>query len=327
MQRKQKKHELARKLSEQLQRELEIHQELKQAVHMEQSLKDEQATREELQEMVAREESHGRALQMQVYVGCPDWTGSRQNWQPLQAVQKHDYLLDKTDRLERASASHLQLQLFKQPCAFGGMRYATFARMQDGTRLVAKRILKEGRNLERNRKVLEADVRCMCIANRIADGFNQALRQTSLPKCFKEARVTFNVPSIMTVPDDDAACGKAVYLLEPHLPGEWRKWLQNDGSTFPGRDVPALLEAFVHYSYHDSRSDGDVKIRLMVLDLQGNLTQNRGPGPACSCFQLTDPSISTVADDTRFGETNHGIEGIHKFLHGHQCSEGMTRGW
>lgn len=169
----------------------------------------------------------------------------------------------------------------------------------------------------------QADVRCMCIARRIAIAFNQALTETDLPKCFKEAHVTFTTPSILTVDDDEAACGKAVYLMEPYLPGAWRKWLQNDGSILSARSIPALLEAFVHFSYHKSRQEAFADGGLMVLDLQGCLVQNAAPEPAHSCFQLTDPSISTAAADPsfQFGETNHGMEAIGRFMDGHDCSE------
>lgn len=170
---------------------------------------------------------------------------------------------------------------------------------------------------------VQVDVRCMCIAKRIADAFNLALARTTLPKSIKQARITFGVPSIVTVPDAEAGPGKAVYLMEPYLPGEWKKWLQNDGSTFADRKVPALLEAFVHYSYTRTRQEGLPKGGLMVLDLQGSLTQNCASGQACSNFQLTDPSISTGADDPglEFGETNHGMEAIRRFLDSHECSE------
>ena len=170
---------------------------------------------------------------------------------------------------------------------------------------------------------MQVDVRCMCIAKRIADAFNQELAQTNLPKSIKEARVTFSVPSIVSVPDIEAEPGTAVYLMEPHLPGEWKKWLQNDGSMFADRKVPALLEAFVHYSYAQTREEALLKGGLMILDLQGSLTQTCGSGQACSNFQLTDPSISTAVDDLAvdFGETNHGMNGISRFLDSHKCSE------
>ena len=170
---------------------------------------------------------------------------------------------------------------------------------------------------------LQADVRCMCIARRIADAFNCALARTSLPKSLKEAKVVFNVPSIVTVADSEAACGKAAYLLEPHLAGKWCKWLQNDGSPLSGRKLPALLEAFVHFSYRKSQQESFFEGGLMVLDLQGCLVQKSAPGPACSRFQLTDPSISTAAEDShsQFGETNQGKTAIKKFLDVHKCSK------
>ncbi len=170
---------------------------------------------------------------------------------------------------------------------------------------------------------LQADVRCMCIANRIADAFNQALAKSNLPKCFKEAQITFSTPSIVVIPDDEAACGKAVYLMEPHLAGTWAKWLQNDGSTLTGRQLPALLEAFVHFSYSSTRQEAFFDGGLMVLDLQGCLVYKTTPESVCACFTLTDPSISTAAADPslHFGETNHSMEAIHRFMHAHQCSE------
>ncbi|KAK9834648.1 hypothetical protein WJX74_006615 [Apatococcus lobatus] len=323
MQRKQKKHLAARQLTEQLAKELQIQKELREAVESEQTLRKEQAAMDEFKEIVAREQAHAKALEKQVYVGCPDWTGSTKNWHPLQEVTKRDYKLTDTDEVELTGSRKEQLRLFKKPCAFGGMRYATSAMLQNGDRMVVKRILKEGSSLQRNQRVLEVDVRCLCIAKRIADAFNKALTQTSLPKSIREARITYSIPSIVSAPDSEVDSGRVVYLMEPHLPGEWKKWLQNDGSMFADRKVPALLEAFVHYSYHKTRKEALLQGGLMILDLQGSLMQNCGHGQACSNFQLTDPSISTGMDDpdADFGETNHGIDGINRFLDSHECSE------
>ena len=57
--------------------------------------------------------------------------------------------------LEEDGKRSIQIQLFRQPSAFGGMRYATLALLPRGQRMVVKRILKEGLSLDRNCKVLE----------------------------------------------------------------------------------------------------------------------------------------------------------------------------
>ena len=113
-----------------------------------------------------------KALVLQVYVGCPDWTGSAKNWHPVQDVTRHDYRLTAADELELTGSSNVQLRLFNKPCAFGGMRYAISAMLQNGDRMVAKRILKEGSNLQRNQRVLEVCLpasRSSCSLQKAAD--------------------------------------------------------------------------------------------------------------------------------------------------------------
>ena len=92
-------------------------------------------------------------------MGCPDWTGSSRNWHPLQTVERRNYRLNQLYELEFSGSKKEELRLFKKPCAFGGMRYATSAMLQNGDRMVVKRILKENSTLQRNQKILE-----VCIA-------------------------------------------------------------------------------------------------------------------------------------------------------------------
>jgi Alpha-kinase family len=54
--------------------------------------------------------------------------------------------------------------------------------------------------------------------------------------------------------------------LEPHLSGDWTKWINNAGYVNK-EDFSATLATFTHYTHH--ASDGE----LMVTDLQVPLHQ------------------------------------------------------
>ncbi|CAG8819338.1 17537_t:CDS:1, partial [Racocetra persica] len=95
------------------------------------------------------------------------------------------------------------------------------------------------------------------------------------------------------------------YILEEQLCGaEFKRFNTNSGIITLSRPV---LEAFSHFTYEHTKG------YLVVCDLQGIELNNK--------FLLTDPAIHCV-DNSRFGQTNLGQEGIARcFLANHKCNE------
>ncbi|CAG8541776.1 21521_t:CDS:2 [Cetraspora pellucida] len=95
------------------------------------------------------------------------------------------------------------------------------------------------------------------------------------------------------------------YILEEELCGaEFKRFNTNSGIITLSRPT---LEAFSHFTYEHTKG------YLVVCDLQGIELKDQ--------FLLTDPAIH-CADNSRFGHTNLGQEGIARcFLANHKCNE------
>lgn len=101
------------------------------------------------------------------------------------------------------------------------------------------------------------------------------------------------------------------YLVEP-LIRFYRKYTSNSGwIDDAGDDALLVMEAFSHYTYHESDEE------LLVCDLQGRYRHDKYRQDRCR-FELTDPAICSI--DRDYGPTDLGEKGIHSFFANHECN-------
>ena len=103
--------------------------------------------------------------------------------------------------------------------------------------------------------------------------------------------------------------GDEVVFIEPFLPGEFEKYVNNDGNVLDNEcEIGLKAQAFVHFSYvvFDKQA--------LVLDVQG-----------CN-FSMTDAEIATstitsVGNTGLFCGGNFREEGIARFFEQHTCND------
>ena len=104
------------------------------------------------------------------------------------------------------------------------------------------------------------------------------------------------------------------YLVEP-LIRFFAKFTSNGGWIGSGWQAECM-EAFSHFSYHDSGG------QIIVCDLQGRY---RSKPSRKRRFELTDPAISSR--QRRFGPTDLGEKGIDSFFANHRCNGFCKAHW
>ena len=90
---------------------------------------------------------------------------------------------------------------------------------------------------------------------------------------------------------------------ERYFDGEYTKWIGNNGWVNP-RKVSDYLPAFSHWTWVVSGR------QELVCDLQGVYG---------NCYVLADPAIHSL--EQKYGITDFGKLGIHKFFETHKCTE------
>ncbi|KAK9816187.1 hypothetical protein WJX74_010983 [Apatococcus lobatus] len=205
--------------------------------------------------------------------------------------------------------------MLQQNFSQGAFRSVAYARMPDGQRMVAKRILRERSRLESNVRELEGDLRASLLAQKVAAAFNDPEARGS---SISAGTVHYPAGSILIISEAQVLGGQAAHLVEPYLQrtSRWQKWINNDGSlaTACGEpDVPEVLSAFCHFSLiHLAETEA---LPHMILDIQGLQPDTN------SLYHLTDPAISTQDPNVSqyYGETNLGRSAMYNFLAHHQC--------
>lgn len=96
---------------------------------------------------------------------------------------------------------------------------------------------------------------------------------------------------------------------EKYLSGPYRKWIRNDGIVIIHDSLLPLLEAFVHFSFHESGH------RLAILDVQGV------PIRAERRIVLTDLQLTSNVVEGAYGARDLGPAAIRRYMKHHQCND------
>lgn len=195
----------------------------------------------------------------------------------------------------------VRLRVEEEPFQEGGMRLAYRARelFADGSssdvvlKCFREDALEEG---EIEAELIEAEAQTQMVAEDYAQQFNKLCASKGLRHCL--AFVPVSVVRLRPEGDADPGAGEETYSIEPHLPGEYVKYSDNDGHTDVESDTAM---AFSYFTHHVSGG------ALVITDIQGVGTF------------YTDPQIHTL-DGRGFGAGNLGERGIRRFLQSHRHS-------
>ena len=143
------------------------------------------------------------------------------------------------------------------------------------------------------------------LASHLADKFSSL---------FKKDLLSYNKVYLGVLPEETSHLQDSIVVIEPYLPGEFVKYVNNDGtictqdsSNAIDAEIGKIAESFAHFTYLKSDK------KLMVLDIQG--TGNI----------LTDPEVASaehsVNNEYMFCMGNTTSGGIKHFLEKHICSE------
>lgn len=102
--------------------------------------------------------------------------------------------------------------------------------------------------------------------------------------------------------------GNKFIIAEKFLEGKYVKYNNNNGWVNEESPESKLMQAFSHFTYHESKG------WLMIVDLQGALSPE-------GRIMLTDPAAHSCIPAMAFGETNNGIRGMADFFLTHKCSQ------
>ncbi|KAK3085310.1 hypothetical protein FSP39_001341 [Pinctada imbricata] len=92
-------------------------------------------------------------------------------------------------------------------------------------------------------------------------------------------------------------------LIEKRIDGKFTTFVDKFGRCI--QNCPAILQAFCHFTYHESKG------KLVVTNIQGSLQNGK--------FVLSSPVIHSAA--TTYGPEDNGSVGIQTFFAHHKCNQ------
>lgn len=188
----------------------------------------------------------------------------------------------------------VDLSVEREPFQEGGMRLAYRARERfpDGGEIdvVLKCFKEDVLQGQDEGELIKSEAMTQMVAEDFAQQFNKLCSSKGLPH-----RLAFVPVSVAQIPDLETFQDET-YSVEPFLPGDYKKYNDNNGHNEIESDV---VGAFCYFTYHQTGG------ALVVTDIQGVGTF------------YTDPQIHTL-DGTGFGAGNLGEDGINRFLRTHQ---------
>ncbi|KAF0430338.1 kinase-like protein [Gigaspora margarita] len=205
-------------------------------------------------------------------------------------------------RKDRLYSRDYHFKIAPQPFSSGVEKCAYFAISVNNNGPSEKMVMKKyiqnasANNFERYLEAVESST----VANHLSGKFNSIAKRKNVPfvnfLCASLVRVVFNSRT-------------HYYILEEELQNvEFKRFNTNSGIITLARPV---LEAFAHFTYEHTKG------YLVVCDLQGIELDDE--------YLLTDPAIHCI-DNSRFGHTNLGRQGINKcFLANHKCNHVCKR--
>eukprot|EP00040_Diaphanoeca_grandis_P026536 m.148848 g.148848 ORF g.148848 m.148848 type:complete len:605 (-) comp30625_c0_seq2:373-2187(-) len=234
---------------------------------------------------------HRPLVQVQVTKHCDDWI-------PHEDVRAWFAEASLDAKLEK-HPKHWCVRVSKDPFDRGGLRNVFNLRFKGAdVEWVAKRdkhvVSSQKNNIEFHRKHMATQG----VAKAWADKFSGFGIRIGHP-----TKIKFLDCWLMQLED-------GFVFVEQKLQGEYTKWNSNNGKVKNLNSTTEVLQAFSHYTHHES---GGTKL---VCDLQGvyNAEENT--------FSLVDPVIhSTGGSQGRFGKTDLGQEGMNKFFRSHKCNK------
>lgn len=188
--------------------------------------------------------------------------------------------------------------------ATGGTRVVYRGVMADGVEVVVKKFATEH---PMNAEFWTSDIDGVAIAQQMAAAWNQ-LAIASKPIVFLEPVVYYK--------SEDQRSSRAMpvgerVLIEPYVPGEFKKYNSNSGWVCDAADGGDMLQAFSHWTYHKSGGT------QLVCDIQGIRCQE--------CYILTDPVINSATGEC--GVCDLGVDGMNGFFYHHECNRFCNPQW
>lgn len=145
----------------------------------------------------------------------------------------------------------------------------------------------------------------------MAPSFNKLLQQDKT--MIMKSQISFVQPAVATI-DDKAALTKHLFritiqkeeevIFEERLRGDFKLFISNSRNNMSERS--GILDAFCHYTYHNTAGD------LVVCGLKGVQDKHSGH------FNLTNPTIHSR--DKAYGNKDRGLPGIKDFFCSHVCN-------
>ena len=203
---------------------------------------------------------------------------------------------------------NVKMEIEKEPFSSGGFRSAFKAKSvpRDGEIYVVKKYSEETtKSLTELKETCEAHARKSVQLHELASDFAEKLKIDLIDKnyngeFFRYVKVGFG----------EALSTSEIVTIEKFIPGEFSKYVNNDGTiNFEYQNDKRLMaETLCHYSYYKSEK------KLMLLDIQG------------SNWDLYDPEIATDGssfddDELLFCMGNLSTEALRKFFKEHACND------
>ncbi|XP_033755339.1 uncharacterized protein LOC117338195 [Pecten maximus] len=146
----------------------------------------------------------------------------------------------------------------------------------------------------------------------IGENFAADFKNIIFPQCFMttmETVSTFNKQFKMSDGHHRKLRKNELAIFESYIDGCFQSFIDENGTI---QDMcPEQLEAFCHYSYHESRG------KMIITGLKGVHTNGK--------FQLTAPRIHTTKGT--FGPDDCGQEAVFKFFLRHTCKSSCEANW
>jgi len=197
---------------------------------------------------------------------------------------------------DRWESQPIKLKCAKEPFSQGGMRLAYRAREVlsggDEFDVVVKRFKPDMWDDGFTGEDVYHEAMTQMVAENHAQDFNKLCAEKGLQTRYS---IAFLPASVVRTERDGENGQYEPLAMEPYLPGEYRKFNDNNGHTETESDV---VNAFCYFTYIHSNK------LMVVTDIQGVGTF------------YTDPQIHTF-DGEGFGAGNMGQEGIERWLRGH----------
>lgn len=198
---------------------------------------------------------------------------------------------------DRWDSTPITLKIAKDPFSEGGMRLAHRGLMREAdgfeTDVVVKRFKPDMWEDGFTGEDVYHEAMTQMVAENLAQEFNKlAAQRRAKTDDGQPISIAFLTSSVVRAEREG---GYEPVAVEPYLPGEYRKFNDNQGNT---EIESAIVEAFCYFTYINSNK------LMVVTDIQGVGTF------------YTDPQIHTF-DGTGFGAGNMGPQGIERWLRGH----------